>query len=64
MRYEINQSNEIRVYEDGKEIPFILQAKYPDGTEWTAEQAEAWAQAVILHHVDSELNPFPIGPTQ
>ena len=64
MRYEISNYNEIRIYQDGQDAPFIYQAKYPDGTEWTPEQAEAWAQAVILHHADPEVNIFPIGPTE
>lgn len=60
MRYEIDQDNAVRIYEDGKDVPFVFQPDYPNGTPFEdAEAAAAWADKVIAHHSDPEKNEFP-----
>lgn len=51
-RYEIDESNAIRAWDDGNpdELgrPFLLQPEWPDGTPWAnKEEATAWAEAFV-----------------
>lgn len=60
-RYEINENNTVVIYEN--EIIVIFQPRYPDGTEWTYEQAEDWAIKRIAYSDDPENNlPAPDSP--
>lgn len=46
-KYEVDELNTVRIWNEDipneDDAPFILQPSFPDGTEWTAEQAEEWA---------------------
>jgi hypothetical protein len=50
-RYEIDENNAVRVWSDANpnedDAPFFLQPHFPDGTAWTAEQAEEWVTHFI-----------------
>lgn len=60
MRYEIDETNAIRVYNDGETVPFCFQPDWPDTTPW-ADRAEAenWAQLLIesMQNPDAEFIP-------
>jgi hypothetical protein len=61
MRYEITEANEVKIYNDGDDIPFWYQPDYPNGDNFDdAAEAEAWAKLAVASFSDSE--PFaPIG---
>lgn len=54
--YEIVNENELYIYKEGQEIAFMYQPHWPDGSDWTAEEAENWAVAKIneMQDPDSE----------
>jgi hypothetical protein len=58
--YTINKNNELQMFDDGNEVPFIDQPFDPSTTEpWESkEKAEAWAQQLIY----SMENPKPYNP--
>lgn len=55
-RYEINEINEVLIWNDSApnedDAPFFLQPSFPDGTVWTAEQAEDWAVNFINQQLE------------
>lgn len=60
MRYEIdNETFAIRIFEDGKDIPFQYQPDYPNGDPFDSyEEAESWAIAAVAAH-DPEVQILP-----
>lgn len=55
MRYEIDNKNTVRVFEEGSDIPFALQPTWPDNTAWTTKaEAKDWAELLI----ESMQNPL------
>jgi hypothetical protein len=53
MRYELDQNNAIRVWEDGQDLPFAFQPDWPDTTPWAnKEEAKSWAELLILSMED------------
>lgn len=46
-KYEVDENNAVRIWNEDvpneDDAPFFLQPSFPDGTAWTAEQAEEWA---------------------
>lgn len=61
MNYELNDNNEIFVFIPDQTDPLLFQPSFPDGTEWTAEEAEAWAEMFIAHFQDPEQPEPPLG---
>lgn len=61
MRYEITENFEVKIYNDGDDIPFWYQPDYPNGDNFDdAEEAETWAKLAVASFLDSE--PFaPVG---
>lgn len=61
MHYEVNtETFTVEIFTEGNEVPFIHQPFNPNGEAWTsAEESSAWAEAVIAHHANPELNEFP-----
>lgn len=59
-RYEIDETNTLRVWNDEQAAPFLLQPTYPNGDEWTVEQATAWAEVLITSLSDTTA-PLPGG---
>jgi len=60
MRYEIDNNNAVRIFDDGEEIPFTYQPDWPDTTPWkNAEEAKNWAEIMIeaMQNPDSEFIP-------
>lgn len=51
-RYEIDENNALRVWNDQQTEPILFQPDYPNGNAWTAEQAEAWAKIFIKSLTD------------
>ena len=48
MRYEIDDKNAVKVYNDGQNVPFAYQPDWPDTTPWAdADEAKAWAELLI-----------------
>ena len=49
MKYSINGMNYcISVYEEGSEIPLLIQPTYPNGEPWSSyEDADKWANIFI-----------------
>lgn len=48
MRYEIDENNAVRIFNEGEDIPFIFQPDWPDYTPWADKaEAEVWAVAKI-----------------
>lgn len=45
-RYSVDGSNSVRIWDSNvsEEIPIVLQPSNADGTDWTREEAEAWAE--------------------
>lgn len=61
MNYEVNDNNELYVYIPEQDDALLFQPCYPDGTEWTKEEAESWAEMFINHFLDSESPEPPVG---
>lgn len=48
MRYEIDEKNEIRIYDDINAEPFWYQPHYPNGDAFdSVEEATTWAELAI-----------------
>lgn len=53
MRYEIDENNAVRIWQDGQDEPFIYQPFYPNGENFIDRaDAENWANAKISEHED------------
>ena len=60
MRYEIDENNAIRVFNDGEDVPFAYQPDWPDATPWANKaEAKAWAELLIesMENPESEFIP-------
>ena len=60
MRYEIDEKNAIRVWNDGEDVPFAYQPDWPDTTPWANKaEAKAWAELLIesMQNPESEFIP-------
>jgi len=53
--YTIDENNAAWISQDNIEL--FYQPRYPNGTEWTYEQAEEWAILKIIFLEDPENNP-------
>lgn len=56
-RYEIDDLNVVRIWDlenpNEDNLPFMLQAKWPNGTPWAnSAEAASWAEQAILSLVD------------
>ena len=61
MRYEIDENNAIRIWNDGQEEPFLFQPDWPNGEAWSdAKEAEDWAIAKIAEIEDPSAYEAPI----
>lgn len=59
-RFEVDADNAVRVWHDQQDEPFLLQPHWPDQTPFAdAAEATAFAEAVIAHHQNPEVNEFP-----
>lgn len=45
--YTVDETNTVRIFDGVNEEPFILQPHHPDGSEFTTETADAWANEFI-----------------
>lgn len=60
LRYEIDDTNTIRMWIAGQELPFILQPHWPNGENFaTYEDAKLWADAKIEELTDAEAPMAP-----
>lgn len=60
MRYEIDNKNAIRVFNDGEDFPVAFQPDWPDTTPWaSADEAKQWAELLIesMENPESEYLP-------
>lgn len=58
MRYEIDENNAVRIWDDMNPEPFWFQPTYPNGDTFdTSREAEAWALLAMASQSDTE--PFP-----
>jgi len=56
MRVEISETLEVRIFNDGEEVPFRYQPNYPDGAPFeSVEAAQAWADEEIAQILASEV---------
>lgn len=60
-RHEIDETNTLRIWHSELEAPVLFQPHYPNGDDWTAEQAEEWAQ-IYLTSLEDPTAPLP-GPS-
>ena len=59
MRYEIEDNNTVKIYDDINSEPFWLQPCYPNGETFdSVEEATAWAELALASQLD-ESAPFP-----
>ncbi len=66
MRYEINDGI-LYIFDQGSNVPFILQPTWPSGDAWGDGEAEAWAEQTILALNDPTADlagPSPEMPTE
>lgn len=66
LRYEIDETNTVRVWHSNQEEPFILQPHWPAGDVFaTYEDAKLWADAKIaeLTDIESPQAPAYLGET-
>ncbi len=70
-KYEISEDNALVIYELHPEwvefkvtdsYPIRVLESYPDGTEWTEQEATDWAELFILSLVDENAPYPPNGP--
>jgi hypothetical protein len=54
----------VKVFEDNAKVPFLLQPNWPDGQEWGAGEAEAWAEQKILELTDNTADCAGHNPEQ
>jgi hypothetical protein len=48
MHYKINELNEVRIFNDGEDVPFWYQPDYPNNDPFESkEEATAWAELAI-----------------
>jgi len=48
MKYEIDENNAIRIFNNGETVPFGYQPDWPDGTPWAnVDEAKDWAELLI-----------------
>ena len=60
MKYEIDENNAIRIFNNGETVPFGYQPDWPDGTPWAnVDEAKDWAELLIesMQNPDSEFLP-------
>jgi len=60
MRYEIDENNAVRVFNDGEDVPFAYQPDWPDATPWASKaQVKDWAELLIesMQNPESEFIP-------
>ena len=61
MRYEITDKFEVKIFNDGEDVPFWFQPDYPNGDNFDdAAEAETWAKLAVASFLDLEPYP-PIG---
>ena len=61
IRIQVLENNTVELFNDGEETPFLYQPSWPNGTEWTTEEAQVWADMYAL--TITEGVPFnPNGP--
>ena len=59
MHYEITENFEVKIFNDGEEVPFWYQPDYPNGDKFDDEiEAENWAKLAIASFVETE----PLAP--
>jgi hypothetical protein len=59
MRYEIEDNNTVKIYDDINSEPFWLQPTYPNGDTFDSnEEASTWAELAIASQLDDSA-PFP-----
>ena len=64
MRYEIDENNAVRFYQDGSDVPFLFQPDYPDFSPFRdREDAVAWAEAFEICFNDPNAK-LPISPEE
>lgn len=66
MKYTIDENALIRFFaseqDQEADIAFMEQGNYPNGDEWTIEEATSWAD-LFLHQTDADAKWFP-GPSK
>lgn len=50
--YTIDENNAVSIFDGINPEPFIYQPHYPDGSEFTTETAQAWAEEFIIEWTD------------
>ena len=59
MRYEIDENNTVKIYDDINDEPFWSQPSYPNGDSFdSVEEATAWAELALASQLDDSA-PFP-----
>jgi hypothetical protein len=59
MRYEIEDNNTVKIYDDINPEPFWLQPTYPNGDSFdSVEEATIWAELAIASQLDDSA-PYP-----
>jgi hypothetical protein len=63
MRFEIDENNAVKIWQDDAEIPFIYQPNYPAGNNFeNGADAESWAVAKINEFADIDAPAAPNFP--
>jgi hypothetical protein len=58
MRYEIDQNNAVRIFNDGEDVPFWFQPDYPNLDAFDSpEEATEWADLAIASFAPE--SPYP-----
>lgn len=53
MHYMISDNGALSIFDDGSDVPFLLQPTWPDGTPWKDEaEITVWAEAKIAELTD------------
>ena len=62
MRYEIDENNAVRMYNDGDPVPFMYQPDYPNFDTFDSKQeAQTWAELAMAAILDDAAPNAPIG---
>jgi hypothetical protein len=62
MRYEIDNDNAIKVFNDDSDVPFLFQPKWPNGDSWLdASEASMWAELYIASATNESAPYVPLG---
>jgi len=62
MRYEIDEDNAVKVYQDGEDVPFLFQPNYPNRTPFESQaDAEEWAKLYVESMLDDSAPYAPQG---